>query len=117
MQLNSPAHLWDASEAAGRAVAAVDGVSWNNYRADWLRQSAVERQIEIIGEALNRLRRIDETTAARIANLSAIIGVRNIIAHGYDVVDHERLWQLLHHEIPVLRTRLEELLNEAPPPE
>ncbi|MFH1044565.1 MAG: HepT-like ribonuclease domain-containing protein [Pseudomonadota bacterium] len=50
-------------------------------------QSAVERQFEIIGEAMNQLRRIDPNTAAAIPELPRVIAFRNIPVHGYANVD------------------------------
>lgn len=93
---------------------AVRGVTWDEYAGDWFRQAAVERQIEIIGEALSRLSHGDEDTAARIPDLRSVIGTRNVIAHGYDIVDQELLWSLLHAGIPTLVDTLRELLDEAP---
>ncbi|WP_343054059.1 HepT-like ribonuclease domain-containing protein [Prauserella isguenensis] len=106
-----------AREAALRAREATKGLTWDQYASDWLRQSAVERQLEIVGEALNRLRQGDPDTAVRIPDLRSIIGTRNVIAHGYDIVDHELIWSLVHDEIPTLCTVLETLLGEAPPPQ
>ncbi|WP_425339305.1 HepT-like ribonuclease domain-containing protein [Brevibacterium marinum] len=57
------------------------------FSADWILQSAVERNIEIIGEALNRLRRTDAEVAARIPHLQEAIATRNVIAHQYANVD------------------------------
>lgn len=81
MQPETPAHLWDALEAAKRASDAKAGLSQADYLADWLRKAAVERQLEIIGEALNRIRQTDETVSGRIPDLHAIIATPNVIVH------------------------------------
>lgn len=57
MRPETPAHLWDALESAKKTRAIVDGLQIDDYLADWIRQSAVERQLEIVGEALGRIRR------------------------------------------------------------
>ena len=99
---------------AGNGLLALD-----DYLADWIRQSAVERQLEIVGEALVRIRRDDSETSARIPDIHAIIATRNVIIHihRYDDVDHVRVWAMLQHDIPRLIPTLESLLEEFGPPE
>ncbi|MDZ4790818.1 MAG: DUF86 domain-containing protein [Hyphomicrobiales bacterium] len=68
------------------------GKSFDDYSGDLMLRSAVERQFEIIGEALKRLTELDADLAARISERRTIIGFRNFIAHGYDVVDDSIVW-------------------------
>ena len=75
-------------------------------------QSAVERQLEIIGEALNRLRKADPEVAQRIPDISRIIGLRNILANGYAVVDDAVVWSAVSERMPALLTVVEDLLDE-----
>ena len=63
MQPESAAFLWDVRAAGVRITTFADGLTAASYAADELRKSAVERQLEIIGEALNRLRKADPETA------------------------------------------------------
>lgn len=116
MRPETPAHLWDALEAARKSRAIVDGLQLDEYLADWIRQSAVERQLEIVGEALGRIRRDDPATAARVPDIRAIIATRNVIIHRYDDVDHVRVWAMLHHDVPALVVVLDSLLDEVGPP-
>jgi uncharacterized protein with HEPN domain len=60
----------------------------------------VERQFEIIGEALNRLSRIDSEAAKKIDDLPRIVAFRNILSHGYASVDDALVWQLLSDRLP-----------------
>lgn len=76
MRPETPAHLWDALRAAEKARAIVDGLTRDGYLADWIRQAAVERQLEIIGEALNRIRRDDVESANRVPQVHAIVATR-----------------------------------------
>ena len=77
MQPESAAFLWDVRAAGVRITTFADGLTAASYAADELRKSAVERQLEIIGEALNRLRKADPDVAHRIPDISRIIGLRN----------------------------------------
>lgn len=116
MQPRTPAHLWDALQAAKKAEQLVAApMTTDQYLQDWIRQAAAERQLEIIGEALNRIRKHDLPTAERIPDLHAVIATRNIIAHRYDVVDHLRVWKLLREDIPALIVAISTLLGEFGP--
>ena len=75
-----------------------------------MRRSAVERQLEIIGESLNNLRKYDPPLAAEIPDLNRIIGLRNILAHAYAVVDDSVVWSAAHSRVPELLVRINELL-------
>uniref|UniRef100_UPI00405710A7 HepT-like ribonuclease domain-containing protein n=1 Tax=Candidatus Electronema sp. TaxID=2698783 RepID=UPI00405710A7 len=81
------------------------------YAADLKTQSAVERQFEIIGEALNRIKGIDSGLLDRIDNWREIIGFRNVIAHGYDVIENEIVWGSVKEDVPVLLAQLKRMLN------
>ena len=72
--------LWDAQRALDRVARFTNGKSFTEYEADELLRSAVERQLEIVGEALNKLSRVDVETAAAIPDLGRIVGFRNILS-------------------------------------
>ena len=78
---------------------------------DALLRSAVERQLEIIGEALARLARLDETLASRISEYRRIIAFRNILIHGYADVDHHIVWDIIESKLPTLRREVTTLLE------
>ena len=63
---------------------------------------AVGRCFEIIGEAINRVSRDDPSTARKIADYREIISFRNVLIHGYDLVDHSLVWNAITQEIPAL---------------
>lgn len=67
---------------------------------------------QIIGEALKRLERADEKLFDQIENGRKIIGMRNVLAHGYDVIDYRILWSTVTHDIEPLARQIECLLNE-----
>lgn len=69
--------------------------------------------MEILGEALNRLRRDDIETALRVPDLDRIVGMRHIIAHKYGVLDYEIVWRAVTIGIPELIVALGPLVAEA----
>jgi uncharacterized protein with HEPN domain len=71
---------------------------------------AVERNIEIIGEAMNRI--LKENSAIEISNSRKIVDVRNRIIHGYDSVSDDVIWGIVIKNIPVLQKEVEILLDE-----
>lgn len=85
--------------------------TFTEYEADRQLRRAVEREFEIIGEALNRLSHDDPTTAAHIGQLSRIVGFRNRIIHGYDTVDDATVWGIVDRHLPELAAQVEALLQ------
>ena len=94
----------------------VAGRTMEDFKADLMLRLAVERQFEIIGEALGRLVKTDETTAQRISEHRRIIGFRNVLIHGYDDIDDEITWRIVQDKLPVLRKELQTLLAEDTTP-
>lgn len=105
--------LWDARDAGEQATAFVDGRTLSDYEADPMLRSAVERQLIIVGEALNHLDRHFPEMAGRVPNLSEIIGFRNVLVHGYAVIDDQRVWQIATERVPGLIRVVAELIDEG----
>ena len=76
---------------------------------------AVERNFEIIGEALTRLASTDPDTAARTAQVPQINAFRNVLIHGYDLVDHSLVWSTARTQVPVLLRKVAAILSALPP--
>ena len=89
------------------------GRSYDEYLSDRQFRRAVEREFEIIGEALNRLSEEDANVAAQIAELPRIVAFRNRIIHGYDSVDDATVWGVIEKHLPVLVRQTENLLKES----
>ncbi len=107
--------LLDAFQAASHIRAFSVGRTFEDYLSDIYLRSAVERQLEIVGEALNKARLDETATAESIRNLVAWIGLRNQIAHAYDRLDHQIVWDTIIEDIPGLLHDLARLLGDAPP--
>ena len=82
----------------------VGGMTFEQYQTDRKTQAAVERKFEIIGEALNRLARVDAEMLSEIRNYRSIISFRNILAHGYDSVEDRVVWGIIEHDLSQLRS-------------
>src|SRR5438874_7875552 len=115
MQPKTPKLLDDIRDAAAFIRQATDGKTLEAYRADRLLRQAVERNFEIIGEVVGRLARTDPDVAARIGDHPQIIAFRNVLIHGYDLIDIAQVWQVLTHDLPRLEQQVAQLLSEGSP--
>ena len=106
-------YLFDALNSAQALEGFVSGKTLEDYQSSLLLRSAVERQFEIIGEALNQLSQRDPIVASRISQLREAIAFRNLLIHGYATVDHNVVWDTLHADLPQLRKELEGLLADC----
>lgn len=73
----------------------------SGFVVDLLTRSAVERQFIVIGEALRALGKLDAATARQITDAARIIGFRNVLVHGYDVVDPILVWKAVQSHLPL----------------
>ena len=83
---------------------------FSTYKDDLRTRRAIERNIEIIGEALSRI--ITKEKAIKISNARKIVDTRNRIIHGYDSVSDEIIWGIVINHIPILQTEVKDLLGE-----
>ncbi len=80
-----------------------------NYKNNLLLKAAVERKIEIIGEALNKALKLEPTLI--ITNKEKIISTRNRIIHAYDAVDDNMIWEIVVKHLPLLKEEVSVLLK------
>ena len=80
------------------------------YKNDIKLKRAIERNLEIIGEAMNRI--LKEDPQFQIENAKRIIGLRNQIIHGYDTVSDENIWGILVNHLPKLKGEIQELIKQ-----
>ena len=83
---------------------------FSKYQNDLRTKRAVERNIEIIGEALSWILKRDETTL--ISNSRKIVVTKNRIIHGYDSVSDDVIWGIVIRHLPILQTEIQDLLDE-----
>lgn len=102
--------LLEALEACRAIQGFVAGQTFADYERNLMLRSAVERQFEIIGEALNHAESEQPDLTTLLPDLRRIVGLRNRIIHGYDSVDDQLLWQTVHVHVPALAQQLEGLL-------
>jgi uncharacterized protein with HEPN domain len=109
MQLEIRKYLYDIDEAAELLSGFVAGKSLEDYLSDPLLQSGVERQFEIIGEAINRLAKLAPAVAERITDSRKIVSFRNILIHGYADIDDLLVWDIVQTRLPGLRREIKEI--------
>ncbi|MFT5601873.1 MAG: hypothetical protein ACI9N1_002122, partial [Flavobacteriales bacterium] len=78
--------------------------SFEKFESNFLAKRAIERHLEIIGEAVNNLRKMDSDI--KISNIKKSVNLRNLIIHSYDSVDSAILWGVIQKNIPVLKDEL-----------
>jgi uncharacterized protein with HEPN domain len=105
--------LHDISEAASNIRRFLAGKTYEDYAEDELLRSAVERKFEIIGEALNRLRKADPSVLSEIREHRSIISFRNILIHGYNSIDNRIVWGIVEEDLENLIQDVNRLLKES----
>ena len=97
-----------AMESINEFVADID---FKGFKASKLIRSAVERQLEIVGESVKRIERTGETVP--IENAKQIIGFRNILVHEYEKMEEEIVWMIVKKDVPKLLGEVDHLLENA----
>lgn len=82
------------------------------YRKNIMLKRAIERDLEIIGEAVNRIIKRDSTYKTKISEANAIVGLRNQVIHAYDSISDENIWSILINHLPKLNIDIEQLIKE-----
>ena len=111
MRPESKKYLYDMLRACETLAQFVEGKQFADYDANLLLRSAVERQLMIVGEALGQAARTDEELVEQIENAREIINLRNVIVHGYAVIENETIWGILQGDVPRRRDRIAQLLE------
>jgi len=86
-----------------------DKRNFNEYKANKLLRRGIERELEIIGEATNRILKMD--AGIKISESRRIVDLRNWVIHGYDKVDDVIVWGIISRDIADLKTQVEDLIK------
>ena len=111
MERDINTHLYDIVQSCHNIRTFTQPINFQTYTADLLIKSAVERQFIILGEALNRIKRLDMRVYNQIAHAEQIVGFRNILVHGYDIISDQLVWQVVQSNLIELLEQCNGLLN------
>jgi len=112
MELEAKKLIYDLDQATQLIATFTRGKQLEDYKADALVRSAVERQFEIVGEALNRLKKIEPGVVVRITDYQRIIGFRNVLAHGYEIIADDIVWDIVQNKLSGLRQEVDEIKRD-----
>jgi uncharacterized protein with HEPN domain len=104
-------NLVDILQASEEIQNFTNGMGFPEYQDSPVTQRAVERDFEIIGEALSRNKKTDHAILDTISENHRIIGFRNILIHGYDMVDEAIVWNAVKNHLPILIEEVKRALN------
>jgi uncharacterized protein with HEPN domain len=99
MEHDPKGYVFDILQACKHIQQFTAGKNFDDYRHDILLKSAVERQLTIIGEALNKLRREAPDLSDQIGEAEKIIAFRNVIVHGYDIISDQIVWDIVSSKL------------------
>lgn len=102
-------YLFDILEAVNSIENYILNVDFIQYQKNKMVRRAVEREFEIIGEAMNAMLKAD--SSIRITSAERIIGMRNRVIHGYDKIDNGLVWGTIKKHLPILKEEVSELLK------
>jgi uncharacterized protein with HEPN domain len=111
MQPEAQKYLYDVLKACEAILGFTLGKSFEDYDNDLMLRSAVERQLMIVGEAMNKAQKLDDEVRRHVGQTRGIISLRNVIAHGYAVVENATIWGVVQADVPELYRLVRELLR------
>lgn len=103
--------LLQMQDYAQRAIRAAGGRTVEDLSSDDVFRLAIERALEVIGEAANRLP-AELRAKYPVIEWRRIIGMRNVLIHGYDIVQREVLWDTVRESVPVLLNQINQILRD-----
>ena len=104
-------YVWDIYESCGEIIEFLGSLPYVEYERNKILRYAIERKLEIIGEAANRIRKEFREQSAHVAWRKAI-GLRNVLIHEYGEVRHEIIYSIAKHNVPILLEQMKQILKE-----
>jgi uncharacterized protein with HEPN domain len=112
MQLEVRKYLFDIQRACALIRQFTAGKDFAAYSSDVFLRSAVERQFEVIGEAMSQMLKVEPSVGERITASKQIISFRNVLIHGYAAVQNKLVWQIIEAKLPTLQQEVDQLMAE-----
>ncbi len=114
MSLRNPKkYLYDIINCSEFVLKLTEGKTVDDYNNDRVFRSALERELQIIGEAMLQLDRMSPETVEKISEHRSIIGFRHVLVHGYDSLDPDTVWNVVETKIALLLKQTKELLLQT----
>jgi uncharacterized protein with HEPN domain len=107
------AYLWDVAQAAADIQSFIANKTADEYRGNPMIRAAVERKLEIIGEALSQAIRYFPEITNSISHCKQVIALRNRLIHGYATVSDLLIWEIVQNDVPQLRQEAEAMLHRV----
>jgi uncharacterized protein with HEPN domain len=111
MRLEAKKYLFDIQRAAALIGEFTSGLSLEEYQSRPMVRAAVEREFEIVGEALAQLIKVDAAVADGISDRRRIVAFRNIPVHGYADVDDQLVWDVISTKLSTLQEEVNALMD------
>ena len=113
MRRDPEKYLHDIADSCRFLVKFTEGRSLDNYRQDRGFRSAVERELQIIGEAVMMLKKLNPQLSDKISESNRVIHFRHVLVHGYDILDYDLVWNVIENKLPILLREVETLLADS----
>ena len=110
---NSKKYLYDIINCSEFVLQLTKDKTVDDYKNDRIFRSALERELQIIGEAMLQLDRMSPEMVEKISEHRSIIGFRHVLVHGYDSLDPETVWNMVETKIALLLEQAKELLQQT----
>jgi uncharacterized protein with HEPN domain len=111
MRPETKKYLYDMLKACEAIFEFTEGKDFASYETDLLLRSAVERQLMIVGEAMNQAMHDEPDICDYMADAREIVNLRNVIVHGYAVVENETIWGIVQGDLPALYDQVKRVLG------
>ena len=105
-------YLYDILQACDEVSGFVEGKAFEDYAASSLLRSAVERQLAIVGEALNQALKLEPELLDKVSAARQIVDFRNLLIHAYMNVSAPVVWSIIEQDLPLLKREVNALLKD-----
>ncbi|MGH2458735.1 MAG: HepT-like ribonuclease domain-containing protein [Chloroflexota bacterium] len=112
MRREAKTYLYDIAHAVELIASFTADKTFDHFAGDAMLRAAVEREFEIVGEALSQLAHVDDSVVSRISEYRRIIAFRNILAHAYARIDDRIVWDIVESKLSTLRREVASLLQK-----